>query len=104
MGRINSSPKTNRGFTLLEILVVVILIAMGATMISIAIGGDHYEEEARKEAQSKRFFAARLMVLFFTRRKLMKDWSGVISGNVSGMRSGNLWVNYLIAVCPWVLK
>ncbi len=53
MGRIkkHSGLKTSRGFTLLEVLVVVILIAMGASMISIAIGGDHYEEEARKEAE-----------------------------------------------------
>lgn len=50
--RINFAGSTNhQGFTLLEVLIVVILIAMGASLVSIAVGGDHYAEEARKEAE-----------------------------------------------------
>jgi general secretion pathway protein H len=39
------------GFTLIELLIVVIIIASAAAIVSVAIGGDAYEDEARKEAE-----------------------------------------------------
>jgi general secretion pathway protein H len=41
----------HQGFTLIELLIVVIIIAMGAALVSVAVGGDHYQDEARKEAE-----------------------------------------------------
>ncbi len=43
--------RISQGFTLIELLIVVIVIAMGAALMSIAVGGDHYQDEARKEAE-----------------------------------------------------
>lgn len=55
MGRIipleKKSLNVSEGFTLIELLIVVIIIGLGAAMISVAVGGDHYEDEARKEAE-----------------------------------------------------
>lgn len=39
-----------RGFTLIEIMVVVIVIGIAVSMVTIAIGGDQAQEQARKEA------------------------------------------------------
>jgi len=55
MGRITIFEKKSlnigKGFTLIELLIVVIIIGLGAAMISVAVGGDHYEDEARKQAE-----------------------------------------------------
>lgn len=52
MGRqINPDYRKFQGFTLIELLIVVIIIASAATAVTFAIGGDAYEDEARKEAE-----------------------------------------------------
>lgn len=40
-----------RGFTLIEIMVVVIVIGIAISMVTIAIGGDKAQEQVRKEVE-----------------------------------------------------
>lgn len=51
MGRPIKPRQQFGGFTLIELLIVVIIIASAASIISLAIGGDEAEDEARKEAE-----------------------------------------------------
>lgn len=41
----------DQGFTLIELLIVVVIIGFAITMVTLSVGGDHYEDEARKEAE-----------------------------------------------------
>lgn len=42
---------TDQGFTLIELLIVVMIIGFSVAFVSLSVGGDHYQDEARKEAE-----------------------------------------------------
>lgn len=42
---------TDQGFTLIELLIVVMIIGFSVAIVSLSVGGDHYQDEARKEAE-----------------------------------------------------